>query len=184
MNYCTPCRRHLNGALSCPGCGAAATAYVPVPSAATTAVAPAETAPGSRRRKPARSGRRRLAVLTAAGLALGGAGVLALAAPEGVGSTSPTAAETPDQGAVQSLPTLPGPSASPSGVPTAKPTKSGSPRPGPSTAAPTTTAPTTGAGPSTAAPTAPAPKPTSAHPTRTTSPSPTQTCKPFLFWCT
>ncbi|WP_436317604.1 SCO2400 family protein [Streptomyces griseoaurantiacus] len=21
MNYCTPCRRHLNGALACPGCG-------------------------------------------------------------------------------------------------------------------------------------------------------------------
>ncbi|WP_446423362.1 SCO2400 family protein, partial [Kitasatospora purpeofusca] len=25
MNYCAPCRRHLNGALACPGCGAPAT---------------------------------------------------------------------------------------------------------------------------------------------------------------
>ncbi|MYR60171.1 hypothetical protein GTY54_29380, partial [Streptomyces sp. SID625] len=32
MNYCHPCRRHLNGALACPGCGT-----------------PAETAPVSAR---------------------------------------------------------------------------------------------------------------------------------------
>ncbi|MER6981514.1 hypothetical protein ABT317_32235, partial [Streptomyces carpinensis] len=34
MNYCDPCRRHLNGALTCPGCGTPAEAlqaYAPQP---------------------------------------------------------------------------------------------------------------------------------------------------------
>ncbi|MYZ11507.1 hypothetical protein GT028_29715, partial [Streptomyces sp. SID2999] len=28
MDYCHPCRRHLNGALACPGCGAPALSAV------------------------------------------------------------------------------------------------------------------------------------------------------------
>ncbi|MEU2777830.1 hypothetical protein ABZ646_34310 [Streptomyces sp. NPDC007162] len=37
MDYCTLCRRHLNGALVCPGCGA----YAPDIAPRATAAAPA-----------------------------------------------------------------------------------------------------------------------------------------------
>ncbi|MBT3152662.1 hypothetical protein HTV45_17575 [Streptomyces sp. CHD11] len=55
MDYCSTCRRHLNGALVCPGCGAYAPDIAPgviggrtVPGTATTEVGPAAvTAPGS-----------------------------------------------------------------------------------------------------------------------------------------
>ncbi|MGW1915529.1 SCO2400 family protein [Streptomyces sp. NPDC002076] len=51
MDYCSTCRRHLNGALVCPGCGAYAPDIAP-PAAhgrsgsppATTSAAPATTA--------------------------------------------------------------------------------------------------------------------------------------------
>ncbi|WP_030817366.1 SCO2400 family protein, partial [Streptomyces sp. NRRL F-2799] len=36
MDYCHPCRRHLNGALACPGCGAPAlTAVAPTATSAS-----------------------------------------------------------------------------------------------------------------------------------------------------
>ncbi|MDX5569237.1 hypothetical protein PYK79_46395, partial [Streptomyces sp. ID05-04B] len=31
MDYCSSCRRHLNGALVCPGCGAYAPDIAPIP---------------------------------------------------------------------------------------------------------------------------------------------------------
>ncbi|WP_455709415.1 SCO2400 family protein, partial [Kitasatospora indigofera] len=48
MDYCASCRRHLNGALSCPGCGAAAataTAPPPGPARPTAAETPTELLP-------------------------------------------------------------------------------------------------------------------------------------------
>lgn len=64
MNYCAPCRRHLNGALVCPGCGTPVAGHPDAPSAAgASADAPeAEAASGTDfffdADKGARSGRR------------------------------------------------------------------------------------------------------------------------------
>ncbi|GAA2503017.1 SCO2400 family protein [Streptomyces longisporus] len=44
MDYCSSCRRHLNGALVCPGCGAYAPDIAPVTSHGRPAPAPAATA--------------------------------------------------------------------------------------------------------------------------------------------
>ncbi|GHH35980.1 hypothetical protein FHS35_005060 [Streptomyces umbrinus] len=44
MDYCTSCRRHLNGALVCPGCGAYAPDIAPVTTAGHTVPAPAVSA--------------------------------------------------------------------------------------------------------------------------------------------
>ncbi|WP_443072802.1 SCO2400 family protein [Streptomyces sp. WMMC897] len=41
MDYCSLCRRHVNGALACPGCGAAARRTAPVAPPGEGAVAPA-----------------------------------------------------------------------------------------------------------------------------------------------
>ncbi|MGC0330665.1 hypothetical protein RKD23_003655 [Streptomyces sp. SAI-170] len=90
MDYCSACRRHLNGALVCPGCGAyapdIAPAAVPTPvtrlaPAPAPAPVPAEDAPPStrpgraaRRRQLARlkKHKRRAAVATAVALVGGG----------------------------------------------------------------------------------------------------------------
>jgi hypothetical protein len=47
MDYCSSCRRHLNGALVCPGCGAYAPDIAPVTSGGRTVPARAATAPAS-----------------------------------------------------------------------------------------------------------------------------------------
>ncbi|MYS31824.1 hypothetical protein GTW38_33930, partial [Streptomyces sp. SID7804] len=44
MDYCSTCRRHLNGALVCPGCGAYAPDIAPVLGAAGTAATAAAAA--------------------------------------------------------------------------------------------------------------------------------------------
>ncbi|MEU6256680.1 hypothetical protein [Streptomyces sp. NPDC047043] len=44
MDYCSSCRRHLNGALVCPGCGAYAPDIAPVTAHGRTSAAPAATA--------------------------------------------------------------------------------------------------------------------------------------------
>jgi hypothetical protein len=44
MDYCSSCRRHLNGALVCPGCGAYAPDIAPVTVPGRTSAAPAATA--------------------------------------------------------------------------------------------------------------------------------------------
>ncbi|WP_457034108.1 SCO2400 family protein, partial [Kitasatospora sp. P5_F3] len=64
MDYCAPCRRHLNGALSCPGCGAPASAAAPVAAPRDTAPTVAPRAASRRRR------RRRGPVVAATALAL------------------------------------------------------------------------------------------------------------------
>ncbi|MFG2991241.1 hypothetical protein ACGFZK_18480 [Streptomyces sp. NPDC048257] len=45
MNYCHACRRHLNGALACAGCGTPAEYLIPAAPAAASLVAPAAGAP-------------------------------------------------------------------------------------------------------------------------------------------
>ncbi|QNP75387.1 hypothetical protein IAG44_42295 [Streptomyces roseirectus] len=45
MDYCSTCRRHLNGALVCPGCGAYAPDIAPLPGGAPAPIAAATAAP-------------------------------------------------------------------------------------------------------------------------------------------
>ncbi|MER6250508.1 hypothetical protein ABT224_03810 [Streptomyces sp. NPDC001584] len=45
MNYCHACRRHLNGALACAGCGTPAEYLIPAASGAVPAAGPAAEAP-------------------------------------------------------------------------------------------------------------------------------------------
>jgi len=45
MDYCSKCRRHLNGALVCPGCGAYAPDIAPLPGGAPAPIATAAAAP-------------------------------------------------------------------------------------------------------------------------------------------
>ncbi|MHC5906517.1 SCO2400 family protein, partial [Streptomyces sp. S6] len=45
MDYCSTCRRHLNGALVCPGCGAYAPDIAPLPGGAPALIATATAAP-------------------------------------------------------------------------------------------------------------------------------------------
>ncbi|MEW1910734.1 hypothetical protein AB0442_20170 [Kitasatospora sp. NPDC085895] len=185
MDYCAPCRRHLNGALSCPGCGAAGgpapvdvTAVLPARSTARPA---RDGEPHRRRsRRTAAPKRRRAAILTAAGLVLGGAGVLALVAPDGSGAARPISAPVDDTvPAASDTPTVA--PATTSAAPTrqvpAKPSKSASARPGASASA---SAPTATATPTTATPTATA----TVRPSHKPSPKPSKSCTPFLFWCT
>ncbi|MEU6804084.1 SCO2400 family protein [Streptomyces neyagawaensis] len=47
MDYCSSCRRHLNGALVCPGCGAYAPDIAPSAPGTTTAMAVAPTVPSA-----------------------------------------------------------------------------------------------------------------------------------------
>ncbi|XQE88881.1 SCO2400 family protein [Streptomyces microflavus] len=51
MDYCHPCRRHLNGALACAGCGTPADALGPY---AVPAPTPAGHAPTHRAKPPTR----------------------------------------------------------------------------------------------------------------------------------
>ncbi|MFC8283153.1 SCO2400 family protein [Streptomyces cyaneofuscatus] len=89
MDYCHPCRRHLNGALACAGCGTPAEALgpfaVPAPTLAGHAQdAPADVAapaPAARSRRRARGSHRRRGrtVLLAVGGLVLAAGALSLA---------------------------------------------------------------------------------------------------------
>ncbi|MFG2818600.1 hypothetical protein ACGFX4_04135 [Kitasatospora sp. NPDC048365] len=199
MSYCAPCRRYLNGALSCPGCGARATvgpvpgaphaAQAPHPPEASTALLPAVrpagslaqtpgTAPDRRRRPSGRAGRR-IAVLTAAGLVLGGAGVLAAANTDaGADPAQPAPTSQPDRLPQPSVSTaLPLPSSAKPSAGTAKPSRSAS-----SSAKPSASATPSSAAPTTAAPTTAAP-PTQATTPPSPKPSPSPTCTPVLFWC-
>ncbi|MEY9965249.1 uncharacterized Zn finger protein (UPF0148 family) [Streptacidiphilus sp. MAP12-16] len=117
MNYCSTCRRHLNGALSCPGCGRAAEVLAtpaenpPVEatqSAAAYGDPAADAAPGggsrrqsarqstrqfSRERERQRRRRRRVLTLAAAGLvSVGGLGALVLVSTPSPAAGSPAAA--------------------------------------------------------------------------------------------
>ncbi|WP_417466395.1 SCO2400 family protein [Kitasatospora aburaviensis] len=153
MDYCAPCRRHLNGALACPGCGALATgpdqAVPPAPAAPgpgpASRPAPAEPRPvpaasersGGRtaaRRGARRSGRRRgRLVVSVVGLAVVGLGAAALAAngsettPSEPGAGRPATAEP--QSGPASGPATPTGVPSPSATSVAPATQRPSPRP-------------------------------------------------------
>ncbi|WP_431677406.1 SCO2400 family protein [Kitasatospora sp. KL5] len=202
MDYCAPCRRHLNGALSCPGCGGPggpapmdATAVLPASAPEPPRYAPGGQQPGlphhpadgepqgrRARRRPAPR-RRRAVLLTAAGLALGGAGVLALAAPDGNGAARPITAPVDDAQATAAATATAVPattSAAPSPTVSVKPSRSASARASGSataTAAPTASATQQGSTAPTATATS---KPTHGRP----SPRPSKSCTPILFWCT
>ncbi|RSN41717.1 hypothetical protein DMH12_34295, partial [Streptomyces sp. WAC 04229] len=96
MDYCHPCRRHLNGALACPGCGTpveqlraaepplTATGALPPPrpADATDAAdeAPDDTPPGARssrrdRKAAAHRRRRRRTLFVTAGFVLAAGGL-------------------------------------------------------------------------------------------------------------
>ncbi|MEB3965173.1 hypothetical protein OKJ48_33855, partial [Streptomyces kunmingensis] len=80
MDYCHPCRRHLNGALACPGCGTPADAVrayaeaLDAHESADESQTPhdGESARPRSRRRPRRAHRRRRGriLLATAGLAL------------------------------------------------------------------------------------------------------------------
>jgi len=175
MDYCAPCQRHLNGALSCPGCGAPASAAVRLPDAEPL---PRAAQTRRTRRKPKK--RRRTLVVTAAVLAVGGAGVLSLASPQSGEARTPVPTPTEDQQPGTELATAV-PSASAAGR-----SASGSPKPARSSAgahpsgSPSSTAPTASSQPPSATP---KPQPTTAGPSKP-PPSPSPTCTRFLFWCT
>ncbi|WP_329113579.1 SCO2400 family protein [Streptomyces sp. NBC_01353] len=123
MDYCSSCRRHLNGALVCPGCGAYAPDIAPitdhgrfVPASPTTAVGadhgqdtwqdpsedpvgelPAPEGRAARRRQRARwrKSRRRAVVATAFALVGGGLTVSAMDRQGGERAQAATAPENP-----------------------------------------------------------------------------------------
>lgn len=199
MDYCYTCRRHLNGAFSCPGCGTPADALRP-PQVAETAQLPAVTDAGDlplrgpgggraaargRQRRRARSRQQRVAVYGVGAVAVAGAlTMFSMAALSGGGSdTPPSAPGLPATAVPTSAPPAPTrqPDPSDTGTPaTRSPTPSATPSTRTPTASPSTTRPR-----QTATPTTSSPKPTktSHKPTRTPRPSPSETCHQVLWWC-
>ncbi|MGW2251084.1 hypothetical protein ACWCXH_12880 [Kitasatospora sp. NPDC001660] len=191
MTYCTLCQRHLNGALSCPGCGRPAEAAArPQPERPPQAPTLAPPAP--------RTARRRGTVLAVSAmvLAAGGLATAVVAFGQGDGQSGPVPAGSPTASTPVATSSAPA-TANPGAATTAKPSAAGTTRPpstatgarpsatrttaGPSrpaaqTEAPTLPTPASVPGPTTAAPSAPTQHP----PTPTASP----TCTHVLFWCT
>lgn len=205
MSYCPTCRRHLNGAFSCAGCGRPAeilpaAAHAPGPEqppgiADGPSAPPAGTARRGTARRAQRRGRarRRLLLLGAAAVIVcAGIGVLAL------GSETPTAAVQADAGSPTDGSTASTPDGAPGTPVTGSSPKashpvvhrsaSASPSPGPTGSAGTTAPPTTtstrpvGAQASTTG----LPSTPSRPPTQSATPSPTATActNRFLWWCT
>ncbi|MEU2729667.1 SCO2400 family protein [Streptomyces griseoviridis] len=199
MDYCDPCRRHLNGALTCPGCGATVR-ELPVaarPDAAdgaareepeADAVADGATSRRDRKATAHRRRRRRVLwtgvgfVLAAGGLSLAELGVDAPFSgppPAGAGSRHPDGAGSPD--AVPPDPSAPpadgapaATSASPAPDASSSPSASASPSPtgadDDARGAAATTAPATGPAATTAAPD---PEPASQDPSSPPAQDPT-----------
>lgn len=209
MDYCYACRRHLNGAYSCPGCGTPAE-QLTMPGAPETAQLPVVPGgeddpydggpPGSRaarrlegRRAQARRakrGRQRAAVYGVGAVAvIGSLTMFSMAALSG-GSGGGSGEQRPRVGNLSPVPVT-GTSA-PDGSPdvTTPPTRrhgsasaSASPTASKATTAPPTRKPTRP--PVTASGTV-SPRPSTAPPTSTAPPSPRPTktrCKPVLWWC-
>lgn len=206
MDYCYACRRHLNGAYSCPGCGTPADRLAMPSTAEGAHLAPVPgeeeygPSPGGgraarraedRRRssRRARRGRHRAAVYGIGTVAVAGAlAMFSVAALSGHsdGGSDPTAPVGHDKISSSGDATPEDPSTSvdlpASGSPAASSSSPDSPSPKPSTTKPTAThttpAPTTthAPPPTTRPPTTTAPPPTHPSPTHTT-------CKPVLWWC-
>ncbi|MEV5610496.1 hypothetical protein [Streptomyces sp. NPDC052225] len=210
MDYCHPCRRHLNGALACPGCGTpadAVRAYAEALAAqegADEPQAPPESEPGPRSRRRPRTAhrrRRRRVLLATAALALAAGGLgLAELGTESAGSADRRAAPDATEELADSDPASPAtvdpdPSTAPdassaaaSRPASATPSRTeSSPSARPTkkdtpvnSASPTATSPQ--ASPTTAQPTSSAPRPTETS--QAPEPSPSHTCDRFLWWCT
>ncbi|MER6165417.1 SCO2400 family protein [Streptomyces violaceorubidus] len=238
MDYCHPCRRHLNGALACPGCGTPChelpttderlTAGEEARPRSADGVAVDETpdedaddaAPGARssrrdRKAAAHRRRRRRTLLVTAGFVLAAGGLslaeLGMDAPHSPEQPAAAAGETTDSEATREVGQAPAspadhtsgrttPSGTPSPDTSASTTASASPSSSPGTTesrTATDSAPPSASRPQPSAPADPAdPEPsspeTSDDPPPTTTPTPpepptptpTETCDRFLWWCT
>ncbi|WP_121176770.1 hypothetical protein [Streptomyces sp. 1114.5] len=206
MSYCTPCRRHLNGALSCPGCGRAAgpapgETADPLPVPADEAPSP-ESAPPRRTsgRSAGRSARRqggrgKVLAASAAGLVVCGLATVLLAGGSSDGAVEPASADTgpPSQSAAAApgAPTAPAP-ATTAATATARPQPSATttrPKPSGGTASATASVPVPPTPRPADPPAKPSPSPTGPNPQPSTTRPPTTpvvtpTCDRFLFWCT
>lgn len=211
MDYCYACRRHLNGAYSCPGCGTPAD-QLKLPQVGETAQLPVivddgdepggpplpgggRAAARGRQRRRSRSRQQRAAVYGVGLVAvLGALGMLSMAALSG-GDSGGTTPSAPVVHVTHHRPTG---TAAPDATGSTAPHKGNSPgdghpsrsptaTPGTSSATPPT-APATTTGPpatTTGAPpsTTGAPPPTSPPTTPSAHPSPSPTCKHVLWWC-
>ncbi|CAG6392976.1 hypothetical protein NMG29_06935 [Streptomyces cocklensis] len=210
MDYCYACRRHLNGAYSCPGCGTPAD-QLKLPQIGETAQLPlivdddgepggppfpggGRAAARGRQRRKSRSRQQRAAVYGVGLVAvLGALGMLSMAALSGGGSgdttpTAPVVNVTHHRPTGTASPDAAGSTAPHKGGSPGGPRHSQSPTDTPSTTSATPTAPATTAGPPATTPGAPpsatgAPPPTSPNPTHSSHPSPSPTCKQVLWWC-
>ncbi|WP_098242317.1 SCO2400 family protein [Streptomyces formicae] len=211
MDYCHPCRRHLNGALACPGCGTPAEACREY--ARSVAVreerdeAYEEEAPRARGRGRGRRGhrrRRRKVLLVTAGLALAAGGLsLAELGTEG-GADEPVGASAPDGEAAASG----GPTSRPPSAPTPSSASAAAPPPSSSSSSPSSSPSSSASargvkggqesaveqtasgkpgdvGPGASAPPGSSPPEAPAPSTHPTSPpDPSESCDRFLWWCT
>ncbi|WP_328633567.1 SCO2400 family protein [Streptomyces sp. NBC_00356] len=210
-DYCHPCRRHLNGALACPGCGTpeeAVRAYGESIAAQEAAVEGEDEHEGIpariRSHRLSRSRRRGRTLLAAAGLALAvggtGFGVVELGGePSGDGATTQAAPDTSAAPTKDADTTSPSATAGRTTPPASRASRTSSapapasPRPdrtrsaGPVDAEVTrraTPAPNTSEA-RTSASSRPTPSPSrSASATATAEPSPSESCERFLWWCT
>jgi hypothetical protein len=208
MDYCYACRRHLNGAYSCPGCGTPAD-QLKLPQVGETAQMPPITdddAPGpplpgggraaarGRQRRQARGKQQRAAVYGVGLVAVVGAlAMLSMAALSGgdAGGTTPSAPVV--TGATHSRtgtasPGTPASTAPHKGGAPGGPHHSQSPTATPASTSATPTAPATTTGPPPTTPGTPptttsAPPTGTPRPTHSSHPSPSPTCKQVLWWC-
>ncbi|WP_327655316.1 SCO2400 family protein [Streptomyces sp. NBC_00483] len=209
-DYCHPCRRHLNGALACPGCGTpeeAVRAYGESIAAQEAAVEGEDEREGIpariRSHRLSRSRRRGRTLLAAAGLALAvggtGFGVVELGGePSGDGATTQAAPDTSAAPTKDTDATSPSATAGRTTPPASRASRTSS---APATAPPERTrtsgpvdadathrasrpAPTTSE-PRSSTSSRPTPSPSrSASATATAEPSPSESCERFLWWCT
>ncbi|MFC9912974.1 hypothetical protein [Streptomyces sp. NPDC127197] len=117
MDYCSSCRRHLNGALVCPGCGAYAPDIAPDPAGTAPTDPPPETVPpaetdgaipapqgrAARRHQRARwkKSRRKAVIATAVALVGGGLTLAAMDRHSGDGAQAATAQDEVSLGAAE-----------------------------------------------------------------------------------
>ncbi|MEV7995759.1 hypothetical protein AB0O67_28825 [Streptomyces sp. NPDC086077] len=123
MDYCSSCRRHLNGALVCPGCGAYApdiapaprghdepeSAYVPpAPEAGPeAAVVPLRDGRAARRRQRIRLKKSQRRALVATAVALIGGGLTLTTVDRGAATDRAQAAAAPDELTLDTAPGQP-----------------------------------------------------------------------------
>ncbi|MEU9194110.1 SCO2400 family protein [Streptomyces hundungensis] len=189
MDYCHSCRRHLNGALACAGCGTPVEALAPAPddellvyAGAPTGVAEVPAPPGHRRARKGRRARRKrgkVILFGSAGLVLvvGAVGMVQMAMEPPVEDRASSVQEDQTISDPQPLPS--GSAAGVPSKPTTRPVSSKGhargPGSGPATGAPapggaTSEPPRDGASPKTSSSAVPGPGPSSSVPMDPASP--------------